>query len=64
MPGKIFISYRRDDLPGDARGGRDALAAGSARRRSSWTSTICWVGPHQIGMPVWCHIAGDARQIL
>jgi formylglycine-generating enzyme required for sulfatase activity len=27
MPGKIFISYRRDDVPGDARGVRDALAA-------------------------------------
>ena len=37
----IFISYRRDDLPGGARSVRDALAAGSARRRSSWTSTIC-----------------------
>ena len=27
MPGKIFISYRRDDVAGDARGIRDALAA-------------------------------------
>jgi tetratricopeptide (TPR) repeat protein len=27
LPGKIFISYRRDDVPGDARGVRDALAA-------------------------------------
>ena len=27
MPGKIFISYRRDDVPGDARGVRDGLAA-------------------------------------
>jgi hypothetical protein len=27
MPDKIFISYRRDDVPGDARGVRDALAA-------------------------------------
>src|SRR5262245_11843734 len=27
MPGKIFVSYRRDDVPGDARGVRDALAA-------------------------------------
>lgn len=27
MPGKIFINYRRDDVPGDARGVRDALAA-------------------------------------
>jgi tetratricopeptide (TPR) repeat protein len=27
VPGKIFISYRRDDVPGDARGVRDALAA-------------------------------------
>jgi len=27
MPGKIFISYRRDDVPGDARSIRDALAA-------------------------------------
>jgi formylglycine-generating enzyme required for sulfatase activity len=26
MPGNIFISYRRDDVPGDARGIRDALA--------------------------------------
>lgn len=26
MAGKIFISYRRDDSPGDARGVRDALA--------------------------------------
>ncbi len=26
MPSKIFISYRRDDVPGDARGIRDALA--------------------------------------
>ncbi len=26
MPGKVFISYRRDDVPGDARGIRDALA--------------------------------------
>jgi hypothetical protein len=26
MPGKIFVSYRRDDVPGDARGIRDALA--------------------------------------
>jgi hypothetical protein len=27
MPGRIFISYRRDDVPGDARGLRDGLAA-------------------------------------
>ncbi len=27
MPKRIFISYRRDDVPGDARGVRDALAA-------------------------------------
>jgi formylglycine-generating enzyme required for sulfatase activity len=27
MPGKIFISYRRDDVAGDARGIRDALIA-------------------------------------
>jgi len=27
MPSKIFISYRRDDVPGDARGVRYALAA-------------------------------------
>jgi hypothetical protein len=27
VPGKIFISYRRDDVAGDARGVRDALAA-------------------------------------
>jgi len=27
MPGKIFISYRREDVAGDARGIRDALAA-------------------------------------
>jgi hypothetical protein len=27
VPGKIFISYRRDDVAGDARGIRDALAA-------------------------------------
>ena len=27
MPGKIFVNYRRDDVPGDARGVRDALAA-------------------------------------
>ena len=26
MAGKIFVSYRRDDVPGDARGVRDALA--------------------------------------
>ncbi len=26
MPGRIFISYRRDDVPGDARGLRDGLA--------------------------------------
>ena len=25
MPGKIFINYRRDEVPGDARGVRDAL---------------------------------------
>jgi hypothetical protein len=27
MAGKIFINYRRDDVPGDARGIRDGLAA-------------------------------------
>lgn len=27
MPGKIFVNYRRDDVPGDARGVRDGLAA-------------------------------------
>jgi hypothetical protein len=27
MPGKIFVNYRRDDAAGDARGGRDGLAA-------------------------------------
>lgn len=27
MPAKIFISYRRDDVPGDARGVRDGLVA-------------------------------------
>lgn len=27
MAGKIFVSYRRDDAAGDARGIRDALAA-------------------------------------
>jgi WD40 repeat protein len=27
MPGKIFVNYRRDDAPGDARGVRDGLAA-------------------------------------
>ena len=27
MAGKIFISYRRDDVPGDARGVRDSLTA-------------------------------------
>jgi len=27
MPGKVFVSYRRDDVPGDARSIRDALAA-------------------------------------
>lgn len=27
MPGKIFVNYRRDDAPGDARGVRDAVAA-------------------------------------
>jgi len=26
-PSKIFVSYRRDDVPGDARSIRDALAA-------------------------------------
>ena len=26
MAGKIFINYRRDDVPGDARGVRDGLA--------------------------------------
>ncbi len=26
MPGKIFVNYRRDDVPGDARGVRDGLA--------------------------------------
>ena len=25
MPGKIFVNYRRDDVPGDARGIRDGL---------------------------------------
>ena len=27
MAGKIFINYRRDDVPGEARGVRDAVAA-------------------------------------
>jgi formylglycine-generating enzyme required for sulfatase activity len=27
MPSKIFVNYRRDDVPGDARGVRDGLAA-------------------------------------
>ncbi|MGE0629435.1 MAG: toll/interleukin-1 receptor domain-containing protein, partial [Hyphomicrobiaceae bacterium] len=27
MPGRIFISYRRDDVPGDARGLRDGLSS-------------------------------------
>src|SRR5262245_16191626 len=27
MAGKIFVNYRRDDAPGDARGIRDGLAA-------------------------------------
>jgi hypothetical protein len=27
MAGKIFVNYRRDDIAGDARGVRDALAA-------------------------------------
>ena len=27
MPGKIFVNYRRDDVPGEARGVRDALAS-------------------------------------
>ena len=27
MPGKIFVNYRRDDVPGDARGVRDGMAA-------------------------------------
>lgn len=27
MPGRIFVNYRRDDVPGDARGVRDGLAA-------------------------------------
>ena len=32
MPGKIFISYRRDDVAGDARGLRDGLAARFGQR--------------------------------
>ncbi len=32
MPGKIFISYRRDDVAGDARGLRDGLAAKFGQR--------------------------------
>jgi formylglycine-generating enzyme required for sulfatase activity len=31
MPDKIFISYRRDDVPGDARGIRDALTKAFGR---------------------------------
>jgi len=33
MPGKIFVNYRRDDVPGDARGVRDGLVAKFGRTR-------------------------------
>jgi len=67
MPGRIFISYRRDDVAGDARGIRDGLAArfgrGSVFMDVGASRTLICVKPLQCQLGISALTLGRGRAI-